>query len=177
MNKTYGEGTAVKQVLRDAAKSMGLALPKNVEEDTDLDDEKFQGGALAFGATRDQFTRFLAPYGYSWSIQNGQLRILRDDRAHPGTYKEISEENGMIGTPEFGSPPQSGKPPHMTVTMLLYPELNPGDKVLVKSKYKTGYFRAETVEHVGDSHGNAWETQVELKPLGSPIPKKTKPRH
>lgn len=172
MNRSYGENTAVKTVLKDAARSMGLALPKNVEDDPDLN-QVFKHGELAYGATRDQLTRYLAPYGYSWSIQDGQLRVLRDDRAHSDTYREINEENGMIGSPEFGSPPTSGKPPHVTVDMLLYPELNPGDKVLLTSKVKTGFFRIEKVDHSGDSHGRDWKTQVELKPLGSALPKRT----
>lgn len=175
MNKSYGSNTSVKTIVNDAAKSMGLALPKNVQDDPALD-EVFKHGELAFGPTRDQLTRFLAPYGYSWSIQNGQLRVLRDDRTHADTYKEISEEYGMIGSPEFGSPPKSGKPPHMTVNMLLYPEINPGDKVLLTSKVKTGFFRVDLVEHSGDTHGQEWNTQLELKPVGSPVPKRVKRR-
>lgn len=164
MNRTYGDGTSVKQILRDAAKSMGMALPSNVESDS-VFNEVIKGGALAYGNVRDQLTKYLAPYGYSWSIQNGQLRILRDDRTHQDTYKVINEENGMIGSPEFGTPPRTGKPPHMTVNMLLYPELVPGDKVLLESKVKTGFFRIENVEHNGDTHGDQWTTQVELKPI------------
>ncbi len=173
MNRSYGSDTSVKQVLRDAAKGMGLALPRNVEEDTDLD-EVFKDGTLAYGATRDQFTRYLAPYGYSWSIQNGQLRILRDDRTHADTYKEVNEANGMIGSPEFGTPPKSGRPPHVTVNMLLYPEINPGDKILLTSKVMTGFYRVERVDHSGDTHGNSWNTQLELMPVGSALPKKKK---
>lgn len=175
MNKSYQANTPLKQVLRDAAKSMGLPLPKNVEEDPELN-EVFSGGELAFGKTRDQLTRFLAPYGYSWSIQNGQLRVLRDDRTHTDTYKVISEENGMIGSPEFGTPPKSGEPPHMTVNMLLYPELMPGDKVELISKVKNGFFKVIDVQHAGDTHGNTWDTQVELKPLGWVKPKRKRPR-
>jgi hypothetical protein len=176
MNKSYSENVSVKQVVKDAARSMGLALPPNVEADPDLN-EVFKFGTLAHGATRDQLTRLLAPYGYSWSIQNGQLRILRDDRTHSDTYKEINEENGMIGSPEFGSPPRSGLPPHMTVNMLLYPELTPGDKVLLTSKIKTGFFRVENVQHTGDSHGDTWNTEVEIRPLGDPYPKRKRKRH
>lgn len=171
MNKTYGSNTSVKTIIRDAAKSMGLPLPRNVEEDPDLN-EVFKNGELAHGATRDQLTHYLAPYGYSWSIQNGQLRILRDDRTHADTYKEINEENGMIGSPEFGSPPRNGLPPHMTVNMLLYPELTPGDKVLLTSKVKSGFFRIENISHEGDTHGQTWTTTAEIRPLGSPYPKK-----
>lgn len=164
MNKSYGSGVTVRQVLKDASKSMGLSLPKTLEGDPALD-RALNSGALAFGPCRDVLTRYLAPYGYSWSIQNGNLRVLRDDRTHADTYREISEEYGMIGSPEFGSPPKSGKPPHMTVNMLLYPELIPGDKVKLTSKVKNGFFRIERVEHRGDTHGNDWTTEVEIKPL------------
>lgn len=164
MNKSYGNNVSVRQVVKDAAKSMGLALPAHLEKDPALDDV-FKNGTLAYGPTRDVLTTHLAPYGYSWSIQNGQLRILRDDRTHADTYKEINEEMGMIGTPEFGSPPKSGKPPHVTVNMLLYPELMPGDKVLLTSRYKTGYLKVIAVDHKGDTHGDEWTTTAELKPL------------
>lgn len=176
MNRSYGPGTPLLRVLQDASASMGLQLPNNVLQDRDLQNVTFKGGELAYGSTKDQFNRFLAPYGYSWSIQNGNLRILRDDRTHGETYKEISEDTGMIGSPEFGSPPRSGDPPHMTASMLLYPELMPGDKVLLTSKVKTGMFRVESVEHSGDTHGQNWNTDVELKPWGSPLPKKKRPR-
>lgn len=164
MNKNYGKNTTVKTVLRDAAKSMGMVLPKHVEADPVLN-QALPLGALAYGPTRDVLTKYLAPYGYSWSIQDGQLSILRDDRTHADTYREIGEEFGMIGSPEFGSPPKSGKPPHMTVSMLLYPELRPGGKVKLTSKVKNGFFKIERVEHKGDTHGHDWTTEVELKPL------------
>lgn len=164
MNKSYGKNTSVKTVLRDAAKSMGMKLPKHVEDDPILN-KTVGNGLTAYGPTRDVLTQHLAPYGYSWCIQDGQLSVLRDDRTHSDTYREIGEEFGMIGSPEFGSPPKSGKPPHMTVSMLLYPELRPGGKVKLTSKVKNGFFKIERVEHKGDTHGKDWTTEVELKPL------------
>lgn len=174
MNKTYGKNTTVRKVLTDAASSMGMSLPKNLDSDPALN-ESFSGGVTASGRVRDILTTHLAPHGYSWSIQNGQLRILRDDRTHSDTYKEINEENGMIGSPEFGSPPQSGKPPHMTVSMLLYPELMPGDKVLLTSKVKSGFFKVQRVEHRGDTHGDEWRTEIEIKPIDDKSNSKKRP--
>lgn len=164
MNRTYSSNVTVRTILGDCATSMGMRLPDELAKDPALD-AKFVSGDVAFGPTRDKFTELLSPFGYQWSIQNGQLRILRSDRAHPGTIIPIDEENGMIGSPEFGSPPRSGKPPHMTVKTLLYPQVNPGDRVRVTSKVKTGDFRVENVTHSGDTHGDSWETEMELKPL------------
>ena len=171
MNKSYGSGSSVRQILTDAAGSMGMELPANIKNDPALD-AKFNYGRVASGPVRDKLTQLLYPYGYTWSIQNGKLRILREDQVHTGTPYPIDEEHGMIGTPEFGSPPKSGKPPHMTVKMLLYPDINPGDSVEVTSKVKSGLFKVETVTHTGDTHGEAWNTELEIKP----IPKKATSR-
>lgn len=164
VNRTYKAGTSVRQILRDTVASMGMKLPPEIEEASEFN-VRIQTGDIAYGPARNKLTELLAPYGFQWSIQNNQLRILRTDRAHPGTYIEINEENGMIGTPEFGSPPRSGKPPHMTVRTLLYPQINPGDRVRLTSKVKTGDFRVESLTHQGDTHGTTWETEMELKPL------------
>lgn len=163
VNKSYSPGTSVRTVLRDCARSMGFELPDNLASDKSLD-QAFGTGTTAHGPSRDEFTRLLAPFGYHHSYQNGVLRILRDDEATPGGPILIGEDFGMIGTPEFGSPPRSGKPPHITVKMLLYPEISPGCTVDLRSKVKNGLFRVESVRHEGDTHGQAWHTTLEIKP-------------
>ena len=164
VNRSYAAGTSVRTVLRDAAASMGMGLPKNLDQDTRLD-RAFPTGTTSFGYTRDELTRLLSTFGYHHSIQNGQLRVLRDEETSTTTALPLDEEHGMIGTPEFGSPPRSGKPPHMTVKLLLYPELTPGDLVRLTSKVKNGLFRLQDVKHTGDTHGDPWFTEVEIKPL------------
>ncbi len=167
VNKSYAPGTTVRTILRDCAGSMGFELPKNLAEDKSLD-RAFSTGRTSHGPSREEMTKLLAPFGYSYSVQNGVLRVLRQEDVAPGTAVPIGEGYGMIGTPEFGSPPRSGKPPHMTVNMLLYPELVPGSTIQLTSKTKNGLFRIETVRHEGDTHGsgtNSWTTQIEIKPI------------
>lgn len=170
VSRSYRRGTTYREVLVDCARSFGYALPPQLARDSALD-RQFVAGTVSHGPARDELTRLLSPFGYDWSIQNGQLQILSADQVSATDAIEISEDDSaMIGTPQFGSPPRSGKPPHMTVKMLLKPELSPGSRVHVTSKIgaKSGFFRAEKVEHHGDSHGegeNSWTTTAELKPL------------
>lgn len=175
VNKSYAPGTSVRTILRDAAKSMGYELPANLAKDKTLD-RSFATGTTSHGPSRDELTRLLAPFGYHHSFQNGVLRVLRDGDTTPGTAIPIGEEQGMIGTPEFGSPPRSGKPPHVTVKLLLYPELSPGDTIQLNSKVTNpgglnaphkGLFRIEVVRHTGDTHGKEWCTSLEVKPITS----------
>lgn len=164
VNRSYKAGSTVRQVLRDAAASMGMVLPKNIEDDPAFD-TKTLTGKTSFGPTRDVLTKILASYGYHWSIQNKKLQVLRDNEVSSVNPRPIDQDHGMIGTPEFGSPPKSGKPPHMRVKMLLYPELTPGDLVQVASLSKNGKFRIEKVRHVGDTHGDEWTTEIEIQPF------------
>ncbi len=163
VNKSYAAGTSNRTVLTDVARSMGLALPKNIA-DAAFMDTQFASGLAMVGPARDELTRILAPFGYHWSVQNGQLQILDDTLVSSTSAIPIDKEHGIIGTPEFGSPPKSGKPPHIHVKMLLHPEMSPGCLVKLTSKTKNGLFRAEQVRHQGDTHGSEWETSVELKP-------------
>jgi hypothetical protein len=166
-NRSYKAGTSIRQVLSDAVATMGFTLPKNLANDSALD-QPFRNGTVSYGPTRDELTRLLAAQGYHWSVQNGQLRVLKDDEVSNLGALPIDKQHGMIGSPRYGSPPKSGKPPHVRVKMELYPELTPGDLVIVTAKGfnhgKAGKFRLESVEHNGDTHSTDWTTEVELKP-------------
>jgi len=166
VNRSYNAGANVKNVIRDVAKSMGLTLPSNIEI-SPLLDAQFTTGIIVHGTARDELTRLLAPYGYNWSIQHGRLQILQDEEVRADAPIIISEDTGMIGTPEFGSPTHTGKNPHMTVKMLLYPEIQPGRQVTIRSRDVNGVFRVESVTHQGDTHGEDWFTEIEVKPIAA----------
>ena len=55
----------------------------------------------------------------------------------------------------------------MTVKMLLYPEIVPGDLVQVTSKVKNGLFKVVKVRHSGDTHGHDWWTDLEIAPTST----------
>lgn len=164
VNRSYRPGTTYLTVLQNAAQSFGMQLPLNVVNDPALQ-AQFVSGHTSQGPTRDELTRLLAPFGYHWSIQHGLLVVQRDDDVLPGEYRAVDEAHGMIGTPQFGSPPRSGKPPHVHVEMLLYPELMPGQLVQLTSKVKSGKFKILVVEHHGDTHAHRWTTKIEIAPI------------
>lgn len=162
VKKSFGPGTTIRTVLIDTAASMGLTLPSNILDNPDLD-KQYAHGAVAHGPARDKFTQVLNTLGYVWVIQNGKLTVLQDNEVSSTSALEINEGQGMIGSPEYGSPTRSGKPPHINVSSLLYPEILAGSLVKVTSKFKNGFFRVEQVEHDLDTHGRPWTTKCELK--------------
>lgn len=167
INRSYAAGTPLLTVLKDAAASMFLTLPQNVLNDASLRSATTGTGVSISGAARDELDRLLAPFGLQWSIQDGRLQILRDDDVRADQAVLISQDTGMIGAPEFGSPHKNGKPPYLKVKHLIYPQLTAGGRIKVVSAGVKGLFRIEKLKHQGDTHGDEWTTEIEGRPLGS----------
>jgi len=161
--RSYPGSTSVKSIVRDIAKSMGQTLPLNIEQSRTLNAQVPIGSVIS-GPAQIELSRLLAPYGFDWSFQNGRLQILRDTDVRTDVLP-IGEKYGMLGTPEFGQPKKNGKPPTMTVKNLLYPELVPGGQVDLQTTTIRGRFKVVKVKHNGDTHGDQWFTEIEIKPL------------
>jgi hypothetical protein len=161
-NRSYRGGTRVITILRDLAKSFGLELPRDVLAAPELRTQ-FAAGYVLDGPVRDHLTTLLDRFGYSWSIQNGRLQVLRDDAVVAGTVREISEATGMLGSPAMDKPKKKGGRT-VSVRNQLYPELAPGGAIVLKSLQINGQFKIKEVVHQGDTHDDgddSWTTSVE----------------
>jgi hypothetical protein len=128
ITKSYKNKVRVEQVIKDCAASMGLDLPPEVEQSVDLR-QALSAGINLHGPTRDVLTRILAPYGYSWSTQNGQLVILRDDQVREGEAILLNQDTGLLDSPKRKDPAKPGKkPPEVTCASLLFPADHPGPR-------------------------------------------------
>ncbi len=170
VSRSYKPGTPTLTILRDVASSLQLAFPPEIAADPKLL-AQLSTGEVITGFASDELSRLLGPYGYTWSIQNSQLVIVSDEGTRPGQEREISQETGLVGSPEFehpGKPSKKGKskkPLRVKAKTLLYPELIPGGKVRLRSQALDGlYGKIFTVTHEGDTHGNAWYTETEVVP-------------
>lgn len=162
-SKSYPKGTNVVAVLRDAAAAMGLQLTNDVIASTDLQ-AQFATGRVLHGPVRDELTRLLAPYGYHWSIQDGQLQILKDQNAAPGTAFLIAQSTGLIRSPEYSTPDKTNAAPTLKTETLLYPAIIPGSTLDVESLNISGLFRVSKLTHTADTHGDDWTTECESIP-------------
>lgn len=163
VSRSYKPPIRVSQVLSDCAKSMGLSLPPEIEQSTEMK-QALADGINTHGVTRDVLTRLLAPYGYSWSIQSGSLIILADGQARKGEALLVNEDMGLIGSPERAAPSKPGAKSPLSFECLLYPELAPGMLVKVESEFVDGVFRIKECTHTGDSHSGDWKTSVRAEP-------------
>jgi len=165
INRTYGPGTTVLKAVQDITRSMGLSLSATDVNRLGGLQVQFNGGYAAQGASRNELTRILAPFGVLWSIQDGKLQLLRDGDVGPGEAVVVSQDTGLIGTPEYTNPTRGGKSPELKFKMLLYPQLRPGNLVQVTSRAIAGqFFRIQKVIHKGDTWGTDWFSEVEAVP-------------
>lgn len=183
--ESFRPGTRVSDVVNTVAKALGMRVVGHTAELAKVT-EQFVQGYTAFGKVAHELDHLLLSRGFTWSIQDGTLQVLKVDGATGDSILRLAADTGMIGSPEHGSPekdaplPQlSGDaedagftvpakkkqgPPVLKVKSLLQPGLRPGRKVKVESVGVTGVFRVETVEHTGDTHGEPWFSEIQCLP-------------
>jgi len=164
ISRTYRAGTDFKTVVRDIAESNGLKIPASA-----ADVQEFLGklstGITLNGPSSKEMHRILGAKGFSHSIQDDQLQLLKDGDVSKARAIVCSEATGMLGSPELGTPEAKGKPPVLTVRMWLEPELSPGGLLSVASRDIRGAFKILRVTHTGDNRGKPWYSDVEATPL------------
>lgn len=162
VNRSFKAGVDTKTAIAEVVKSMGLKVPKTVTEARELA-AQFTNGLSLQGPSAGELEKLLKPHGFSHSIQDGRLQILKGDAAHPTSAIRIAQDNGMVGSPEFGAPEKKTGKRILTVKSLLQPDVFPGGLISVESQSINGVFRCEKVTHNGDTHGVDWYTTIEAK--------------
>ena len=153
---SYRPGLRVRKLLTDLAKSAGVGIGNILSAVGALADFEISTGTAVSGSALDQLDDILAGAGFEMSVQNGDLQVLGGGQGLPGTLVELSEETGLIDTPEPGS---DGK---IKVRALLQPGLEPGRLVKLVSENVNGIFRVERWDAIGDTHGQDWFAELEV---------------
>jgi len=175
----YNRGVKSNQVLTDVSKQMGL--PLNLA--ANLPERMWQNGLSYFGSAKGLLDKVTKGTNLEWSIQNGNVQVIEKGMVTTRQGIEIAVDSGMVGSPErersnkgeTKSKKHKGKSDAKQqwdgwkVKTLLMPTLNPGDRVVLKSKFAEGIFRIETLQHTGDNWEGDWQTELKLVDPAKPI--------
>jgi hypothetical protein len=119
------------------------------------------------GSTRDVLNRLSRTYRFTWWI-NQNVFYASDDLAGPlpGGEVTISSKNGFLlrAEPMLSMAPDRSVATGITITSLFEPNLQPGFAVKLESEFNPQLNRSYTIlnlTHVGDTHSDAWISQVE----------------
>jgi hypothetical protein len=166
LDRSYRPPVTLRQIVSDAAKSMGMPVPIEVsrpEFSVALPDS-----VTAASPTRDVLDRALTPFNLSWSIQNGRLTVLTENQIRSGDMYLVNEALGLLGSPKLKESEHAGKGKKTEITFesLLYPELEPGVGVRLESKFVTQNLKITDASSKGDNKpGGKFITSVKGKPI------------
>lgn len=170
VSESFAPGASTEDVVRKMASALGVdsarALQRMKEKGVaDGGLAQFTQGYAVTDKASSGLTRVLRAAGLAWSIQDGELVILGPKEVSPGQAVLLSPSSGLVNAPELQKKEDKGGPPTVRLTSLLQPAIRPGSALKVEAEYVKGSFRAESVEHKGDTHGDEWFTEVEALPL------------
>lgn len=161
ISKSYGEGTSVLRVLKDAVEAMGVGRG-NLEEfqrfvELSGGATSFPDGFVATGPAHRVLNSILRGAGLRWSVQNNAIQIMRRRRALQSQIVRLTSDSGLVGTPTVDD---KGV---VTATALLQPGIDPGRLVRVDSREIQGDYEIRRVEYSGATAGGDWYAKLELK--------------
>ncbi len=162
INESFAAGARVADVARVAASRM--SLNKGNLEDAlaqPLKVSVFTHGYTAFGKASDIFDKVMRTAGYTWSVQQGAIQVLKAGEAIQTSAYSLSAATGLVGSPVHAPPDKKKKGSFIKVKSLLNPQLAPGRVVTLDSRFVKGEFVIQKLDHEGDSHGRDWFTTFE----------------
>ncbi len=165
INLSFKGPVTLKVVLKKIAAATGLDLG-NVIEKADQGSfrealQEFKNGKVLSGAAIEAIKKLAKDMGYGHSVQGGANLLLGPNETLALPAVLLKAGTGLLGSPE------PGEDGFVTARSLLQPELLPGRQVKLEAREIDGFFRVEKEKSVfsGDTWGNDWDSQVELKPL------------
>ncbi len=163
LSVSFGPGTQFRSLLQTLAEALGVGLGNAQGQFTAGD---FRGGLVEFtkgvvvsGKVSDILDKYVTTAGFKWSLQDGQLQILKPGQTTTEELVVLTKDSGLIGSPEVG---EEGI---VSAKSLLQGTIRPGRRIRIESLEVDGTFKIERVSHVGDSWGTDWYTELEAKPL------------
>jgi hypothetical protein len=162
-SRAFSADASLRDVIRDLADSMEVGRG-NVDDTSALAalgrvGALFPSGTALHGPARDQMTTICRAAGLEWSVQSGALRLLPRGRALGRSAIVLSEDTGLVGSPETNGRHRA------KAKCLMIAGLEPGCLVELRSSIITGTYRVGHMTLSGDTRGQDWGAELELTSL------------
>ncbi len=162
INKSFRGGQSAGQMLKVAAEALGLDtgnLKEKVASDGARSVLKQFVGLVLSGKATDVLDDVASAMGLTYSVQDKSLQFLSRGEAVKGPAIKLNPATGLVGSPDVG---EKGV---VTASSLLNGRIRPGSKIDLTSLVVTGSFVCQKVQHVGDTWGAEWGSNIEMAPL------------
>lgn len=175
IQKSFGKGTSVVDVVRALAQSWPIPLDIDVSHFSD--DPLLVSGFVTDGDIPAALDDLAYAYGFIWVQELGRLVVTKPnmERSVVGTL-QVNQYTGMVGMPEVTRGP-NGLGVYVSTRLNPFVKLN--SKIDVQSKYSTfntgnlyiqeltgeaaatGLYNVFGLHHRGDTHGDLWVTDID----------------
>lgn len=162
VSESFGAGAALPEVVKTIGDRLGIGLG-NIQAKLAGDARQFVNGYTAHGRASSELDRVLSAAGYEWSIQDGNIQVLRTGETNTERVVVLSSDSGLVGSPTYGTAEKKRKRPVIKFKALLSPEIRPGGRVAFESLNHRGVHRVLRVTHKGDTAGGDWYTEGEVE--------------
>jgi len=178
VNKTWGGGTRVCDIVKEIASDIGVPvtfLPAIDSKDNDYWPSLGRVRTLSVSDTAysalDELGR---SFGFIVYRLVDKILIIPGESTGSGVSHEISADTGMEGSPVYTAGPTVNVVTRMNTKIL------PGDEIVVKSRYsvvsaqsanfvdqtqftqtKSGKYYASSIIHIGDFMSDLWSTSIQ----------------
>lgn len=164
MSVSLGAGTTFAQAFEAVASRMGVSARAAIDEVKATGNlrsayDKFVNGITLSGQTSDVLDKLCRAGGYEYSIQDGNLQVVPVGETAGTEVVLLSATSGMIGSPDIGDKGQ------IKVRSLIQPRLLPGRLLRLNSLTLKGDYRIEKTVYTGDSFGQEWYADLEMRAL------------
>lgn len=188
LNETLSAGTTREHIVQRAVASFKGGTTAG---HTSIDPVVNSRAVVLTGSTRSILDRLAKDSGSNWSIQDGQLTVVKADATLPNTAIILNSHSGLLDAPEVNDK-------GIRVKCLLNPQLaingviklnnndirilerrtnilsNKADKVNAKTHSPVrldpdGFYKIIRIRHRGDNRGREWISEVACVSLSNPI--------
>ena len=150
--------TAVERIVSDLKGGAGNLLSAL----RGVPDKSFPDGVTVHGNGDKELEKMLRELGLEHSWQGGSVQVLKPNTGVAQTAIVLSEDSGLLGSPELGTEATKSKPATVKVRSLLNSGLYPGRVVILRAQNLEGNYVVHRVSHDGDTADDSWFSDCEL---------------
>lgn len=163
-SRAFSADASLRDVLRDLADQMGVGHGNMQDATAALQNlgrvgALFPSGTVLHGPAADQMTALCRAAGLEWSVQSGVLQILPRGQARGRTAIVLSDDTGLVGSPETNGRHRA------KARCLMIAGLSPGCLVELRTSVINGTYRVGHMTLSGDTRGQDWGAELDLTSL------------
>jgi len=167
LSESFKPGTTAQQIVDKLTGELGLPIKEITADLT----QAYANGVSVSGQVSDSLNAIAKKLGFEWSVTDGEIQIINKDSANTETAIVLNAGTGLIGVPgrvvdDKNKLPGAQDPnKKLSIESLLIPRLNPTRKIKLESRVATGIYKIDSVSHEGDTHGDKWNSVLEVTAL------------